>query len=66
MNLDLKADYAALMVKDALEATVGGEAWYKLQKQIKAEKKADAVAVKTMVDAQMTYITNDLAYAKDI
>jgi len=29
-NVNLKADYTALLVKDLLEATVGGEAWYKL------------------------------------
>jgi len=64
--VDTLADYTALLVHDALPGTVGGEAYYKLQKQIKKETALDAVAVKAMVDAQVTYIALDLAYATGI
>jgi len=65
-NDDLATDYTALLAEDAKEAVAGSEAWYKLQEQIKKEFALDAVAVKAMVDAQVTYIANDLTYAKGI
>jgi hypothetical protein len=65
-NDDLESDYTKLLAEDAKEAIAGSEAWYKLQEQIKKEKALDAVAVKAMVDAQVTYIANDLSYAKGI